>query len=97
EVSAMDFVKIDIEGHEPRMLQGSLKTLARFYPLIQIELNPPVLAHFGNSIDAVLAPLKDLGYKFYEVRRNKLIPLKRPEDDNLVNAWCLHPTRSYNT
>jgi len=39
-VSSIDFIKIDVEGHELEVLQGASKTLSRFNPkFIQIEHN----------------------------------------------------------
>jgi FkbM family methyltransferase len=56
----LDFMKLDIEGFEPRLLRGGLKALKLFKPTIQIELNPHVLLHAGSSTDEVLGPLQSL-------------------------------------
>lgn len=38
-VQRLDFIKIDIEGHEWQALQGAAETIARFDPVIRIEFN----------------------------------------------------------
>jgi FkbM family methyltransferase len=35
----IDFIKIDVEGHEPEVLAGARRLLARDRPLIQMEVN----------------------------------------------------------
>ena len=92
-ISQLDFVKVDIEGHESRMLVGASRSLARFLPTLQIELNPPVLAKLGARAEDVIKPLRKLGYKLYETRRHRLVPLNPPTGDLMVNAICIHPKR----
>ncbi len=40
EEDAVDFVKIDTEGHELQVLQGARKTLLKYKPTIFIEIDP---------------------------------------------------------
>lgn len=35
----LDFIKVDIEGHEPQFFDGATATLARFNPVVYFELN----------------------------------------------------------
>jgi FkbM family methyltransferase len=39
EIKDIDFIKIDIEGHEYNFLLGALATLKNSWPILQIELN----------------------------------------------------------
>ena len=47
-ISSLDFIKIDVEGHEYRVLQGALSTIKRFKPIIIFELNELTLKLSGN-------------------------------------------------
>jgi FkbM family methyltransferase len=49
----VDFVKIDVEGSEPRVLAGAQETLARHRPVLQLELEPDWLARQNSSPDEV--------------------------------------------
>src|SRR5262249_52974008 len=40
----LDFVKMDIEGHEPAALRGMRKLIDRFRPTLLVEFNPRCLA-----------------------------------------------------
>jgi FkbM family methyltransferase len=58
----IDFMKIDVEGAECRVLEGARATIARTRPLIWVEANDICLSRDGRSIRSLLALLADLGY-----------------------------------
>lgn len=48
---AIDLIKIDVEGFEPKVLEGAMKTLQRCRPLIYMEFNSwTLIAHRCNPI-----------------------------------------------
>lgn len=59
----LDFVKIDVEGHEKFALKGMLKTIKKYKPIIMMEWNDPDAVSGFNS-DGVL----DFLDKIYEIR-----------------------------
>lgn len=38
-ITKIDFIKIDIDGHEPLFIKGAIKTIKRFKPKILLEVN----------------------------------------------------------
>ena len=55
----IDFVKIDVEGHERRVLDGAAASLARFRPVLVVETG-----HEGAGERALIRNrLEDLGYR----------------------------------
>jgi FkbM family methyltransferase len=89
-VQQLDFIKIDVEGFEDRLLRGAAQTIKRFRPLLLIELNPPVLSMNGSSVERVVEILRAYGYDLFLSRREQLVPLTSlPSGDNYVNAICL--------
>jgi FkbM family methyltransferase len=92
KIQRIDFMKVDVEGFEPRLLKGGRRSLERFQPMMQFELNPPVLAHAGSSVDEVLALLRSLGYEFYLLERERVVPMGPLPDrpDYLINCFCVH-------
>lgn len=67
---APQFVKIDVEGFEPKVLKGMKETLRQHRPLVFIEVNAGALADNGFSAEDIRKVFDDLGYsysKFYPV------------------------------
>lgn len=62
---ACDFIKIDVEGFEPDVIDGALQTITRFKPVLFVELNDSALRRYGYSKNSVLKPLFDLGYTLH--------------------------------
>ncbi len=60
-VARVDLVKLDVEGAEPRVLEGARGLLRRHEPDLVIELNPVALRRFqGRDHVALLAQLREL-------------------------------------
>lgn len=58
----MDFLKIDVEGYEPRVLDGAAKTIHRYRPLILLEMNAGTLARYGADYRTIFDWLMRFGY-----------------------------------
>lgn len=55
QIQQIDFMKIDVEGHEILALEGAKETIKKYSPVIFIET-------FDNNKDTVHAMLAELGY-----------------------------------
>lgn len=75
----IDFIKLDVDGHECRVLRGGTQTLTRDHPAIVIELSPYILAEAGDSFDELLALLYARGYRLYDLTSRR--PLAREPAD----------------
>lgn len=61
-----DLIKIDVEGHEPAVLEGLEKVLQRCSPLLMLELNEYWLTNCsGKSSGELIRELNKLGYIVY--------------------------------
>ncbi len=69
----IDFVKVDIEGHEYRFLKGARETLMRFLPAMMMELSPCHLSRAGHSIQDVMDELAAIGYREFYLREGDVI------------------------
>jgi FkbM family methyltransferase len=60
---ALDLIKVDIDGHEPKFLLGAREVLLRHRPLILMEFFEPQYASAGHSCRQIMDLLeKELGY-----------------------------------
>ena len=63
KVTEVEILKIDVEAHEPELLQGARRSLAaQVFRYILIECNGIRLAERGKTLNDLLNPILDAGY-----------------------------------
>jgi FkbM family methyltransferase len=65
-IPSVDFIKIDTEGAELRILRGASQVLSQHKPALLIETVNKHLARYGDSVESLLAHLRGLGYDSYD-------------------------------
>jgi Methyltransferase FkbM domain len=71
-VDKVDFMKIDVEGHEGKVVEGGWDTISKFKPVIQMELNSWCLnAHARVSLPDFLDFLCDRFPIVYGIQRTE--------------------------
>ena len=58
----VDFMKVDVEGAEPKVIEGAAKVIARHRPALLLEIEDRHLAKYGTAADDLTAHLTSLGY-----------------------------------
>jgi FkbM family methyltransferase len=75
-IDQIDFIKIDVDGHEYSVLSGALDSLQRLRPALLMELSPYVHAEKdAESFGRLVALLSDAGYSMHPVGSRKPLPL----------------------
>ncbi len=83
-LSRIDFIKIDVEGHEYSVIQGAHETISRFRPkVIQIEFNIYNLFS-GISLQIISELLPD--YTLFQLLPGSSGLARRQPDDPLANV-----------
>jgi FkbM family methyltransferase len=93
------FIKIDVEGFEPNVIQGAIGTIARYRPVILTEFFPRSLREIGGISGAdYLGMLEKLGYEMRifsgDGGGDRLRPADAHRFDEIpapLNLVCLHP------
>lgn len=86
-----DFIKIDVEGNELKVLQGGLNVISTFKPKILIEIES---RHAGEqSVLATFTFFENLGYKGYFIKNSYYVPLSdfsfaKFQDINNKRNYC---------
>ena len=62
----IDFIKIDTEGSELYVLEGSIDLINKYKPLIQVETNECSDKYFGYNKDKIFDFMKHNGYKVFD-------------------------------
>jgi hypothetical protein len=80
---APDVVKIDVEGHEAKVLVGAERTIERFRPRLIVEVHPSELRAAGEHPSQIAAWLSERGYHirtFADHRAAAISPLIDAQD-----------------
>jgi FkbM family methyltransferase len=76
EINVRDvaFIKIDVEGHEQKVLNGATKVMARCHPVLLVEIEQ---RHHTEPIACIFSWIQKHGYSglFYDLRRMSLRPI----------------------
>jgi len=78
KLDRLDFLKIDVEGHDVEVLKGGENTILKYKPVIQIEIfKEPTLLYFDNyDIDWLETLLGKLSPRYYEIYRDRIIEVE---------------------
>ena len=71
-IKKLDFLKVDLDGHEPMFLDGAKNTIERFKPIMIIECSQESLFISGSSAWNLLDKLEELGYILISERTRKI-------------------------
>lgn len=87
------FITIDTEGHEPFVLEGSIKTIDKFRPAVIIEVIPKLLKKYSKSdISAIYTFFYQRNYECYKINRLSLAKVTEAGLTNSKNAnWICIP------
>jgi len=71
DVTSLDLVKVDVDGHEPAFLDGAWETIDRFDPVIYIEVSHPHYLDYGITAWDFYDKVKSKGMRVYSEKRLK--------------------------
>lgn len=75
----LHLIKVDVEGYEEKVLNGAIKSIERFRPLIIVEINPQGLLEAGSSVREISKLFSDMNYDLKKPTWKGLISFQ--EDD----------------
>ena len=73
KIDNIDFIKIDVDGHEVPLLEGATETLKRNTPVINIEMKRKKRPDVVHRVEQIL---KDLGYRYEKRTKSDEVWLK---------------------
>lgn len=84
QLEGIDFIKVDVEGFEPFVIQGGLKTIKKFRPTLYIEMTDSWFRENGSSVHELINILISIGYEIKLDLKGKLSELNISELDELA-------------
>lgn len=67
ELDNVSVLKIDVQGYEPKVLDGAKETILKNKPIIFIEVEAPQLSIYGWNENDIFSRLEALGYTYTKV------------------------------
>jgi FkbM family methyltransferase len=67
KLNKLNFIKIDVQGYEYFVLEGSEQTISKFKPDIFIEIEPHLIEKFSITSQDIFDKLKIFGYEIYRI------------------------------
>jgi FkbM family methyltransferase len=95
EIERLDFIKLDIDGHEPFFFRGASRFFKKCKPIMVLEFAQIVLDPAGEDVRTLKATVEDLGYILYSETTEKPFKNRREfllECGNFThsaNAWAI--------
>jgi FkbM family methyltransferase len=71
-ITRLDYIKCDVEGAEKLVIEGGLRTIRKFRPVIQLEQVRKWSERFKYHPDELVQLLRAEGYKCYVIKNNDL-------------------------
>lgn len=77
----VDFLKVDVEGAEPKVIEGAAKVIDRHRPTLLLEIEDRHLAKYDTSADALTAHLTSLGYGMHWWQDSRWSPVDKVTEE----------------
>lgn len=86
DLPRLDLVKVDVEGWEARVLQGGLRTLRRWRPMVIFEVSPRRCEEPGVDQGEALSILEMCGYEFFVLNGTNILRIGRRELATMLSS-----------
>lgn len=64
-IERLDFIKLDVDGFEAKVILGAMETFRRFSPILIMEVTPSEIVKNGDSPSEIIQFLKSMDYSFF--------------------------------
>ena len=79
KINKIDFIKLDVDGYEYKVLKGGINSIKNFKPIMIIEFGKRTLEKSGDKLEDLIDSLDSLGFSFYSEKKEK-----KYEDKNVI-------------
>jgi FkbM family methyltransferase len=93
-INKIDFIKIDVDGYECKIIKGGLNTLKKSRPILVIEMGDYWLRSAGDNIENLVVLLDSIGYTYlneddFSEIKDIISFVKSIECEKTVNVICI--------
>lgn len=94
-LSRLDFVKIDVEGAECRVINGARQVINRFRPILLVEAVDAALKAQGTGRDELLKLVSSFGYESFSFSADDVNVIAVPGEDALAKRLLSAEERQF--
>lgn len=87
----VDFMKVDVEGAEPKVIEGAAKVIDRHHPALLLEIEDRHLAKYDTTADALTTHLRDAGYTMHWWQNGTWTPVTKVTDERRNYLFMADP------
>lgn len=92
KIQTLDYLKIDVEGHELNVLQGGICSLIKFQPICQVEIHPITMQIANRKPKEIIDFFKKIGYVFFVFENEHFV---RIDLNRFVQEYNMRPVELY--
>lgn len=96
-LSKVDIIKCDIEGAEIKFVNGGIKTLEKYKPVVFMELLRKWCAKFDYHPNDVINIFSSIGYKCFGIRSDKLNEIEFVDLETIETNYIFLHEEKHNT
>ena len=85
-LNSIDFIKIDVEGFELKVLRGGAEIIRKHKPVLLVELHLGFIENYGESYKDVIDWIESLNYSIRYF--SFLDELRLPKYQRILNRWA---------
>lgn len=89
DIHKVDFIKIDVEGYELKVLKGAIHAVKRYKPILYIEVDNDNLIKYGDCAQSLIAFIFSLGYKVFEAKSGTEVKTSTSFKSNHGDIICI--------
>ncbi len=93
DIRRLDLMKVDIQGAEPRLLEGGRRVLTELSPDVLMEISPEDLACAGKTSADLCRLIESYGYQMFHLTKSggvgaRIVASEVREDFSATNVYC---------
>lgn len=85
-IPKLDFIKLDVDGHEPEVLAGAWDSIRRFKPTILLEWTPHLFAERPDAMRNAMQRLLEMRYSLFDGKSGNPIDGGQAELDKRTSS-----------
>jgi FkbM family methyltransferase len=72
KLTHLDFIKLDVDGYESKIIKGGINVLQKFKPKLLFEFTPSEIINMGDQPSILIGLLQSIGYQLFDENQKEI-------------------------